>query len=263
MSFLVICGSPRKNGNTARTLALIEEAVREKLEERDIETEIVNITDLDIQPCRGCRACFERGEEACPLGDDLLGLHERIRTADCVVLSSPVYVNDVSGCIKTLIDRLAFVCHRPQYWSTPFYLAATTGGTPFKHTLRTLQSAVVSWGAPLIGSAGFVTGARSSREEIETRHGDRIRKAANRLSAHLTGEDRNDPGFLTLLIFAVQQASWKKELDKTGYDSADGRYWTEKGLLDRKATYFTGHGAGTVKTTFARGIGKLVAKFLT
>ena len=265
MKFLLLNGSPRKGGNTAETLGLLGEALRERLGERgrEFSAETLHISDLDIRPCRGCRACFDRGEEACPLKDDLLGIHERIRAADCAVLASPVYVNDVSGSIKTLIDRLAFVCHRPQYWSTPFYLVVTTGGTPFRHTLRTLQSAAVSWGAPLAGSSGYVTGALSSREEIKKRHGERIRKSADKLAGHLTGRKRSDPGFMALTVFSAQQASWKRELDKAGYDTADGRYWAAGGLLDRRSTYFTDHKAGKIKTALARGFGRVVSMFIT
>ncbi len=258
MKLLILGGSPRKGGNTAFTLDLLEDFLG-----KEHEIESLQLADLDIRPCRGCRACFDRGEDACPAKDDLLGLHEKILAADCVILSSPVYVNDVSGTVKTLIDRLAFVCHRPQYWTTPFYLLSTTGGTPLKHTLRTLQTAVISWGAPLIGSSGYVTGARSSREEIEMRHGKRLRTAAGRITRYLAGRKADSPSFLALLVFAVQQASWKKELDKTGYDSADGRYWLGGGLLDRKTTYFAGHKAGRIKTAVARGMGKLISFFLT
>ena len=63
-------------------------------------------------------------------------LARMVLEADGVVLASPVYVNDVSGHVKTLIDRLAFVCHRPQFMQTPFFLA-TTGGSSCRHALRT------------------------------------------------------------------------------------------------------------------------------
>jgi multimeric flavodoxin WrbA len=265
MKLLVVNGSPRKGGNTEKTLDFLVGALRLNLTDEGIapEIEVVRIHEKDIRPCRGCRACFDLGEEACPLKDDLLCLHEEILSADCVILASPVYVNDVSGTVKNLIDRLAFVCHRPRYWSTPFYLLATTGGTPFKHTLRTLQTAAVSWGAPLIGSSGYVTGARSSAEEIEARHGKRLHKAAVRVLSYLTGRKSSAPSFLGLLVFAVQQTAWKKELDKSGYDSADGRYWAGGGLLDRGTTYFTEHGAGKIKTALARGIGKLISVFFS
>lgn len=264
-NLLLLNGSPRKNGNTKKSLLLLEEALKKSCGRLNctVTAEIVDLSSLDIRTCRGCRLCFDRGDEACPLTDDLLHIHEKMKAADGVIFASPVYVNDVSGIVKTLLDRLAFVCHRPQYWSTPFYLLATTGGSPFKHTLRTLQAAVISWGAPLIGSSGYVTGARSTREEIEKRHGKRIRKAAGRIAEYLSRRGRTNPSFLALLVFAIQQASWKKELDKAGYDSADGRYWTEKGLFDRKTTYFTEHKSGAVKTVLARGIGRIICKFLT
>ena len=84
MKLLFLNGSPRKRGNTAVTLGLLEEALRERFGERDCEisAETLHISDLDIRSCRGCRACFDRGEEACPLKDDLLDLHAKIMAAD-------------------------------------------------------------------------------------------------------------------------------------------------------------------------------------
>ena len=33
----------------------------------DIETEIVRLSDYRLQICRGCKLCFDKGEELCPL----------------------------------------------------------------------------------------------------------------------------------------------------------------------------------------------------
>ena len=32
----------------------------------DIEYEIVRLSDYRLGPCRGCRLCFDKGEERCP-----------------------------------------------------------------------------------------------------------------------------------------------------------------------------------------------------
>ena len=36
----------------------------------DMETEIVVLSDYNIGICRGCKVCFEKGEEFCPMKDD-------------------------------------------------------------------------------------------------------------------------------------------------------------------------------------------------
>jgi multimeric flavodoxin WrbA len=36
----------------------------------DVEDEIVALSDHRLGTCRGCKRCFEKGEEFCPLKDD-------------------------------------------------------------------------------------------------------------------------------------------------------------------------------------------------
>jgi len=36
----------------------------------DVEFEYLMLSDVRLEPCRGCHACFEWGEERCPVRDD-------------------------------------------------------------------------------------------------------------------------------------------------------------------------------------------------
>lgn len=266
MNILAVCGSHRKNGNTAAVLDLFREAFQTEASSEGLELSFrtIFLCDFDIQPCRGCRLCFDRGENACPLKDDILRLHGEIISSDCVVLATPVYVNDVSSTMKTLIDRLAFVCHRPAYFNTPFYLVATTGGSPIKHTIRTLQSAVVSWGAHPIGSQGFSLGALTSIEKIKIQNGTRIAHSARQTVRSLANKKHAKPSFISLIVFAIQQSSWKKIfLEEDKQESVDARYWREHGWLDRNCRFFFNSNSSPLKTIPARIIGKIVAQFFT
>jgi hypothetical protein len=191
----------------------------------------------------------------------VLSFHREILSADGVILASPVYVNDVSGAVKTLIDRLAFVCHRPAYAETPFFLLATTGGSPTTHTLRSMQSAVVSWGAPLIGSLGLKAGALSTREQMEEQYGRLLEKKAAKIIDYFRSGAAVKPSFISLTVFAVQQYSWRQVFEVEGYDSPDAHYWSENGWLERRTTYFFPHRAFLFKTTLARMIGRAAALF--
>jgi hypothetical protein len=57
----------------------------------------LDLAEMDIRTCRGCRICFDKGEESCPLKDDLLAIRRRIEAAELLVLGSPVYVEDGNG----------------------------------------------------------------------------------------------------------------------------------------------------------------------
>ncbi len=112
MKILACVGSYRKNGNTARVVDLIEgqldaEAARQH---EPLEMETVYLGHWDIGTCRGCRVCFDQGEERCPLKDDLLAIKTKMKEVDGIIIASPVYVNDVSGIVRNWLDRLAHVC---------------------------------------------------------------------------------------------------------------------------------------------------------
>jgi len=81
----------------------------------DVRGEIAVLSDYDLRTCRGCKACFDRGEERCPLRDDRDVLIQKMDDADAVVFASPNYSWQVSGLMKVFLDRLGFAFHRPRF----------------------------------------------------------------------------------------------------------------------------------------------------
>lgn len=75
---------------------------------------------FNLSPCEGCSMCFVQG--ICPL-DDIDGfgsVKEQILKSDLIIIISPVYVNNVPGIIKNLIDRIS-------HWSHVLKLAGKMG----------------------------------------------------------------------------------------------------------------------------------------
>lgn len=85
----------------------------------DVDTEIVSLSDYRLGICRGCKKCFEKGEEFCPLQDDRDVLIEKIIASDGFVLASPNYSFQISGLTKMFLDRLGFAFHRPRFSAKP------------------------------------------------------------------------------------------------------------------------------------------------
>lgn len=182
MNILALIGSYRKQGNTARIVELIA-ARMQALAAQDatpLEFETLFLSDLDLLPCRGCRACFDRGEAACPLHDDVPRLRAKMGAADALLLASPVYVDDVSGLIKIWMDRLAYLCHRPALAGKAAYLLATVGGSATSHALRTMSAGVLTWGYHLVGQTGLKMGALATAEDLP-----RYQPAAERVAQRL------------------------------------------------------------------------------
>jgi multimeric flavodoxin WrbA len=86
----------------------------------NVECEIVALSDYRIETCRGCCTCFTKDESFCPLKDDRDVLIEKMMTSDGVVFASPNYSFQVSAIMKTFLDRLGFVFHRPCFFGKSF-----------------------------------------------------------------------------------------------------------------------------------------------
>jgi len=104
MKVIGLCGSARKEGNTA----LIMRSVFQELEKRGIEVELIELYNKDIDYCKGCFAC--KGKRNCVFQkDDFNEILNKIITADGILLGSPVYSADVSAKMKTFLDRAGVV----------------------------------------------------------------------------------------------------------------------------------------------------------
>lgn len=260
MKVLMISGSKRRNGNTHRILKLLaNDLSAELLSGQTVEVETLELGRQQIETCTGCRACFDQGEERCPLKDDLLPSVARMQAADLVVVASPVYVSDVSGLLKNWIDRLAFLCHRPALGGKPVYLIATTGSSPARSTIRTMQGAFITWGARLRGSSSFMMGALMEEDKVRQRYGTQIRQAAGAIRRELAALPQCRPNLVELMVFKIQANAWKKSAP----DSLDQRYWQENGWLEPGASYFVPHKSSILASLLARVISPLVAFFVS
>lgn len=101
MKALLMNASPKNNGNTARLLGLVGDA----LVQRGMETEIVCLGEQNYGFCRGCRSCYRTAE--CVQHDDVQVLMEKMKGADIIAIASPDYWGGITGQLKAFIDRCA------------------------------------------------------------------------------------------------------------------------------------------------------------
>lgn len=96
---LIIGTSLRKNGNSA-TLA---NAFSQGAEQGGNVVETISLADKTIGFCKGCLACQKT--QKCVIFDDANAIVEKMKTADAIVFATPVYYYEMSGQMKTLLDR--------------------------------------------------------------------------------------------------------------------------------------------------------------
>ena len=68
------------------------------------DVEKISLVGKDIRFCKGCLACQKTGR--CVIGDDVNAIMQKVLAADVVCWATPIYYYEVSGQMKTLIDRM-------------------------------------------------------------------------------------------------------------------------------------------------------------
>lgn len=126
--------------------------IRNLLTEHNIELEIIELYKYDMKDCVGCETCILNGK--CVLQDDTASIMDKLSEADGIILASPVYLQHVSGKMKTFFDRTCSWYHRPVLATKPVLCVATTKGSGLKATLSYLENITSQWGAISAGSIG-------------------------------------------------------------------------------------------------------------
>ena len=97
---LVITTSLRAKSNSDR---LAEEVIR-GAKDAGHEVELVSLKGKEIRFCIGCLSC--QVTQKCVLKDDAVQIAEKVKEAETLVFSTPIYYYEMSGQMKTLLDRL-------------------------------------------------------------------------------------------------------------------------------------------------------------
>jgi multimeric flavodoxin WrbA len=136
----------RQESNTNKLVRTIAEA-------SGIDCEFIELGKLNIKPCTGCSVCMMNGGE-CPIDDDMQAVYDKLLAADGFIIGGPTYFMDISGAVKSFIDRTMAVKYReigPAYnedmpWlgtvpfnAKPTVLVVTVAGGGHERAMETLK----------------------------------------------------------------------------------------------------------------------------
>ncbi len=99
---VILNGSPRRTGNTS---ALVK-AFTEGAESAGHTVTEFFLDSMNIHGCKGCFGGHSSKECPCVQRDDMNKIYPVVRECDVIVLASPLYYWNMSGQIRTAIDRL-------------------------------------------------------------------------------------------------------------------------------------------------------------
>mgnify|MGYP002626505234 CR=1 FL=1 len=96
---LIISTSIRNNSNSE----ILAHETERGAKDAGHNVEFVTLKDKDIKFCKGCLACQKLGK--CVINDDANEITSKMKDADVIVWATPIYYYEMSGQMKTLIDR--------------------------------------------------------------------------------------------------------------------------------------------------------------
>ena len=96
---LVITSSLRGNSNSD----IFANKVVEGIKDAGNNAEIISLKGKNIKYCIGCLSCQKTGK--CALKDDMAEIIEKMRKVDSIVFVTPIYYYEMSGQLKTFLDR--------------------------------------------------------------------------------------------------------------------------------------------------------------
>jgi multimeric flavodoxin WrbA len=228
----VLVGSPHKGGATytaARTLVDDLEAFG------DVRGEIVMLGDYDIGVCRGCKVCFDRGEEHCPLKDDRDVLIGKIAAADAVVFASPNYSWNVSGVMKVFLDRIAFLFHRPRFHGKIATSIVVQGVFRGREIRKYLDFVAGGLGFKVVGGTVIHT-LEPMTEDARRKMDVALAAQSRRLHERLLRPALPAPSLFELMVFRMGRTGIEAG---TPEGSRDHDYYRDKGWFESDYYYPT------------------------
>lgn len=107
MKFIAFNGSPRKGWNTETLLKHTLEGAALQ----GAQTELIHLYNYDYKGCISCFACKLKNGKSygrCAVNDELMPILKKIEDADAIIIGSPIYFGDVTGEVRSFLERLLF-----------------------------------------------------------------------------------------------------------------------------------------------------------
>ena len=139
------------------------------------DVELISLKGKDIRFCIGCLTCQTKG--TCVLKDDVAEIMDKVKNAEVIVFATPIYYYELSGQLKTLLDRLNPL-YPTDYAFRDIYLIATAADaedTAFEKAYNGLQGWVDCFEKAEL--KGLVTGGGINDANDAVNHAEAMQKA--------------------------------------------------------------------------------------
>jgi multimeric flavodoxin WrbA len=226
----------QRRGATYRAVQELEAGLRHRL---DVDFEYVFLDDYSLEFCRGCKLCFDKGEEHCPLKDDRDVLLQKMADSDGVVFATPNYAFQVSARMKNVLDRLAYLYHRPRFFGKTFTAVVVQGFYGGGTIRKYLEDTGEGFGF-VVTKGASVTTLEPMTERQQRKISREMNAAAERFHEGLMRSGPPSPSLFRLFVFRMSRMNVRCLLDER---ARDFRYYREEGWLESDYYYDTSLGS--------------------
>jgi len=229
-NILVISGSHRKKGTGIDLL----NTFKTNFNTSEYTFETIHLSNYNIEFCKGCTVCFKVGEAACPCKDDVQLIVDKMQKADGLVFISPIYGMNVSGQLKTFMDRITYLYHRPSLIGKPTVFLASTdlGGTGF--ISKYMKYIINAMGMRTVGTLGAYSVPLKKKDSYRLKVSNKLKNISIKFINELEVEGMPEPKFSELFHFIKWQS--KNKYSK-GIYPADYDYWHDNGWFESEYYY--------------------------
>jgi len=184
--------------------------------------------------CKGCGACFTKGEEFCPHYEQINSILKTIEQADVIIFTSPVYVYHCTGQMKAFLDHFGYqwIVHRPNkaMFSKTVLVISTAAGAGMKSTNKDITDSMYFWGIGRI-----VTYEKAVRainwQGVSDKIKSEIKNDSFKLAEKIKKAMRKSSPSLKVKAWYYGMRFVNK---KFPFNEIDRAYWDEQGLLKKK-----------------------------
>jgi len=226
--FFSSIGSARKK----HTYNASEQFLRKLQSLGDIEYEIVPLSDYNLQTCKGCKLCTDKGEELCPIKDDRDKIIEKMMISDGVIFASSNYFFQVSALMKLFLDRLGFFGHRPCFFGKTYTSIVAQGVYGGKDIVKYFNFIGNALGFNVVKGC-YLTTLEPMTEKGQNKIDKIIDKQSKKFYAKLIKKEYPAPSLFKLMIFRMSRSSMKIMLNESYRDYT---YYKENGWF--KSDYY-------------------------
>lgn len=109
------------------------------------------LNDRTINYCIGCKHCFSYGTCTIDKNDNFDIVKNTLMESDLIIIATPVYLNNVSGKMKSFIDRLSYWSHLMKLMGKSAIICVTSKYTGYNDTSKYLYNFCCMLGLNVLG----------------------------------------------------------------------------------------------------------------